>query len=137
MTLLELLDALRGARDFSRVRGLSFKDQFGLQVHTAERPLKSPDEFPWLPYHRLDASKYIARTFLGSRTAVHQASIGCPFRCNFCGVVPVYDREKMESPERTAAILDHLQATTASTRCSSTTTTSSCAKITRASWPIA
>jgi radical SAM superfamily enzyme YgiQ (UPF0313 family) len=108
-TFLELLEQLRGARDFSRVRGLAFKDQFGLQVQTATRPLKSPDEFPWPPYHRMDPGKYVARTFLGSRTAVHQASIGCPFRCNFCGVVPVYDREKMESPARTAAILDDLQ----------------------------
>ena len=108
-TLLELIQALRGARDFSRIRGISFKDQFGLQVHTASRPLKAPDEFPWAPYHRLDPAKYLARTFLGTRTAVHQASIGCPFRCNFCGVVPVYDREKMESPGRTAGILRHLQ----------------------------
>jgi anaerobic magnesium-protoporphyrin IX monomethyl ester cyclase len=109
-TLLELIEELRGTREFARVRGLSFKDQFGLHVHAGSRPLKAPDEYPWAPYHRLDASKYIAKTFLGSRTAVHQASIGCPFRCNFCGVVPVYDREKMESPERTAAILTHLQA---------------------------
>ncbi|PWT98028.1 MAG: B12-binding domain-containing radical SAM protein [Terriglobia bacterium] len=109
--LLELIEVLRGGSDFSRVRGLAFKDAFGLPVHTPERPLKSPDEFPWLPYHRLDPSKYLAHTFLGSRTTVHQASIGCPFRCNFCGVVPVYDREKMESPARTAAILNHLQRT--------------------------
>ncbi len=108
-TLIELLDELRSARDFSRVRGVSFKDQFGLHVHTASRPLRAPDDFPWLPYHRMDPAKYLARTFLGSRTAVHQASIGCPFRCNFCGVVPVYDREKMESPSRTAAILGHMQ----------------------------
>jgi radical SAM superfamily enzyme YgiQ (UPF0313 family) len=107
--LLELIEELRGRRDFSRVRGIGFKDQFGLHVQTASRPLRAPDEFPWPPYHRMDAGKYIARTFLGSRTAVHQASIGCPFRCNFCGVVPVYDREKMESPARTAAILDDLQ----------------------------
>ena len=108
-TFLELIEALRGSRDFARIRGLAFKDQFGLHVQTAERPLRSPDEYPWLPYHRLDPAKYLARTFLGSRTAVHQASIGCPFRCNFCGVVPVYDREKMESPARTAAVLNHLQ----------------------------
>ena len=108
-TLIELIDALRGGRDVSRIRGLAYKDPFGFHVYTPERPLKSPDDFPWLPYHRLDASKYIARTFLGSRTAVHQASVGCPFRCNFCGVVPVYDREKLESPARTEAILGHLQ----------------------------
>jgi anaerobic magnesium-protoporphyrin IX monomethyl ester cyclase len=110
-TFLELIDALRGSRDFSKIRGLAFKDQFGLHVQNESRPLKSADEFPWPPYHRLDPSNYIARTFLGSRTAVHQASIGCPFRCNFCGVVPVYDREKMESPERTSSILGHLQKT--------------------------
>jgi radical SAM superfamily enzyme YgiQ (UPF0313 family) len=92
-TLLELTGELRGARDYSRIRGMSYKDQFGLHVHTAARPLKAPDDFPWPPYHRMDPAKYIARTFLGSRTAVHQASIGCPFRCNFCGVVPVYNRE--------------------------------------------
>lgn len=108
-TLLELIGALRGGGDFAAVRGLSFKDRFGLHVQTADRPLRSPDDFPWPPYHRLDVSKYIARTFLGSRTAVHQASIGCPFKCNFCGVVPVYDREKMESPARTASILSSLQ----------------------------
>ena len=58
---------------------------------------------------RLDTSKYILPTFLGSRTAVHQASIGCPFRCNFCGVVPVYGRQKVESPARTAAALGYLK----------------------------
>jgi len=110
-TLLELIAALRGSRNFSSIRGLSFKDQFGLHVHTAERGLKAPDEYPWPPFHRLDPARYLARTFLGTRTAVHQASIGCPFRCNFCGVVPVYDREKMESPGRTVAILSYLQAT--------------------------
>ncbi|HYM10057.1 MAG TPA: radical SAM protein [Bryobacterales bacterium] len=108
-TFVELLAALRGERDFSAIRGLSYKDQFGLHKHNPERALRSPGDFPWYPYHRLDAEKYILPTFLGSRTAVHQASIGCPFRCNFCGVVPVYDREKMEPPARTAAILQHLK----------------------------
>ena len=108
-TFLDLIAALRGARDFASVRGLSYKDRFGLHVHNAERPLRSPGDFPWFPYHRLDASKYVVPTFLGSRTTVHQASIGCPYRCNFCGVTPVHDREKMEPPERTAAVLAHQQ----------------------------
>ncbi len=108
-TFIELLTALKGDRNFSLIRGLSYKDHSGRHVHNPDRPLRSPNEFPWLPYHRLDASKYILPSFLGSHTAAHQASIGCPFRCNFCGVVPVFDREKMEDPERTAAILRALK----------------------------
>jgi len=112
-TILELLAAVRGSRNFAGIRGLSYKDDFGLHVHNAERPLQSPNEFPWLPYHRLgSAEKYLKPTFLGQRTAVHQASIGCPFRCQFCGVVPIFDgRQKTEAPERTAAVLTMLQRT--------------------------
>ncbi len=109
-TLVELIEALRGGGDFSKIRGLSYKDPSGRHIHNPERPLRSPGDFPWPPYHRLDPSKYILPTFLGSRTAAHQASIGCPFRCNFCGVVPVFSHEKMEPPERTAAVLRHLKA---------------------------
>jgi len=110
-TFLALLAALRRGREFRGIPGLSYKDAFGLHVHNAVRPLRNPGEFPMLPYHRLPSpGKYIRPTFLGSRTAVHQASIGCPFRCNFCGVVPLYDgKQKTEPPSRTAAVLAHLK----------------------------
>jgi anaerobic magnesium-protoporphyrin IX monomethyl ester cyclase len=109
-TFLELLDAVRGNRTFASVKGISFTDAFGLHVHTSMRPLRSPNDFPWLPYHRLPVEKYLLPTFLGRRTAVHQASIGCPYRCQFCGVVPIFDgRQKTETPARTAAILTSLQ----------------------------
>jgi anaerobic magnesium-protoporphyrin IX monomethyl ester cyclase len=110
-TILDLLAALRGARDFPKVRGIGYKDQFGLHVQTASRPLRSPGDFPELPYDRLGTvSNYLLPTFLGRRTAVYQASIGCPFRCQFCGVVPIFDgRQKTETPERTAGVLTRLQ----------------------------
>ncbi len=108
-TFMELIAALRSGGNFSAIRGLSYKDGSGRHIHNPDRPLGSPNDYPWFPYHRLDPSKYILPTFLGSRTAVHHASIGCPFRCNFCGVVPVFDREKVEDPERTAAILKRLK----------------------------
>jgi len=110
-TILELLQALRGSRQLTRVRGLSFKDAFGLHVHNTERPLRSPNDFPSLPYHRLGSvERYLLPTFLGRRTGVHHASIGCPFRCQFCGVVPIFDgKQKTEAPERTAEVLGMLQ----------------------------
>jgi len=110
-TILELLSALRDGGSLSEIRGLSYKDMFGLHVHNAQRPLRSPNDFPELPYHRLQTiDRYLLPTFLGRRTAVHHASIGCPFRCQFCGVVPIFDgRQKVESAGRTAAVLGRLQ----------------------------
>jgi anaerobic magnesium-protoporphyrin IX monomethyl ester cyclase len=110
-TFVELLAALRGDRKFSDLRGLSWKDLFGLHVHNAMRPLRSPNDFPTLPYHKLQTvERYLLPTFLGKRTAVHHASIGCPFRCKFCGVVPIFDgRQKVEAAERTAEVLGRLQ----------------------------
>jgi radical SAM superfamily enzyme YgiQ (UPF0313 family) len=110
-TFLEFIAALRTTRGFAGVKGLSFKDDFGLHVHNADRPLRTPNDFPWLPYKSLpNAEKYVAPTFLGRRTVVHQASIGCPFRCTFCGVVPIYQgRQRTEDPKRTAAVLEFLK----------------------------
>ncbi|MEW5974611.1 MAG: radical SAM protein [Acidobacteriota bacterium] len=107
-TFLELVEALDTGSGFETIRGLSFKSE-SQHYHNPARGMKHPDAFPWLPYHRVNAEKYILPTFLGTRTAVHQASIGCPYRCNFCGVIPTYgNQQEMESPERTEAILRHL-----------------------------
>ncbi len=108
-TFVELIGALRGERPLNSILGLSFKEKDGRHQHNNHRPLKNPDGFPWPPFHRLPAKKYILPTFLGKYTAVHQASVGCPFRCNFCGVISALgSQEKMESPARTETILRHL-----------------------------
>jgi anaerobic magnesium-protoporphyrin IX monomethyl ester cyclase len=111
-TFLELIQAIRRGHDFAQIAGLSYKQADGSHRHNAERRMMALDDFPWNPYHRIPAEKYLLPTFLGMRTGVHQASIGCPFRCNFCGVATFSgSREKMESPARTAAILRHLATT--------------------------
>jgi anaerobic magnesium-protoporphyrin IX monomethyl ester cyclase len=110
-TFVELVAALKEGRKLAGIQGISFKDEFGLHVHNADRNLESPNDLPWLPYHQLpNVEDYIRPTFLGRRTAVHQASIGCPYRCTFCGVVPIYKgRQRTETPERTASVLKLLQ----------------------------
>src|SRR5579863_6356140 len=83
-TFVDLLEAVRGHRDLKAINGLSYKDADGTPRHNPERPMKSLDDFPWYPYRKLPVERYLLPTFLGRRTVVHQASIGCPYRCNFC-----------------------------------------------------
>jgi radical SAM superfamily enzyme YgiQ (UPF0313 family) len=108
-TLLELLEALRGKRQLDSILGLSYRDMFGLHRHNPERPMKSPDAFPATPFHAIPVEQYLRPSFFGRRTAAHQASIGCPFKCSFCGVHAAYgNREKMEAPARTESVLRQL-----------------------------
>src|SRR5262249_39585026 len=56
-TFLELLEAVRGQRDLSTILGLSYKGKDSLR-HNPERPMRSPGDFPWYPYHRLPVERY-------------------------------------------------------------------------------
>ena len=73
------------------IKGLSFKYQ-GSIIHNPDRPFVAPDKYPQYPYHSLrDINVYLRPSFMGSRTGVHQAAIGCRFRCSFCGVVSMFN----------------------------------------------
>jgi len=100
-TFLELLEVIGGTRDPREVTGIAFRDVDGTNVLTPERPWVGPDDLPDPPYHKIAVGEYLHPTFLGRRSGVYQASIGCPFGCNFCGVIAVFGRrEKVQSPAR-------------------------------------
>lgn len=92
------------------VRGLSWKDS-GQVVHNPDRRFVSPDEHPPLPYHRLaNIERYFRPSFMGRRTAVHQAAIGCRYRCTFCGVVSMFNGQTiLQDAERLAKALTTLR----------------------------
>ena len=109
-TFLGLLEVLDGRRDPKEVAGLSFRNADGSH-HQRRRNASgwAPDDLPAPPYHKIDVRDYLRPTFLGKRSGVYQASIGCPYACNFCGVISVYGRrEKVQAPARTAEHLSFL-----------------------------
>ncbi|HEU0301243.1 MAG TPA: radical SAM protein [Longimicrobium sp.] len=105
----ELLEVFDGRRDPRTISGLAFPNPDGSVWMAPERHWVGPDELPAPPYHKIDVDQYLHPTFLGRRSGVYQASIGCPYGCNFCGVISVYgSREKQQSPARTAEHLAYL-----------------------------
>ncbi|MBK9730983.1 MAG: B12-binding domain-containing radical SAM protein [Chitinophagaceae bacterium] len=93
--LLQLLQRNEGKVEaIKQVNNLIFKD--GEQIiKTAKDELYDQDELPPLPYQKLDTfypiKKYLGKTYLGNHTIAYHSSIGCPFKCAFCGIVPIFN----------------------------------------------
>lgn len=90
-TLCELLNAVTDNGDFSAVAGLSWRDGEEV-IHNNDRPFQPQLSYPRLPYEKLtNIEPYFRPSFMGSRTGVYQASLGCRYRCTFCGVVSMWN----------------------------------------------
>jgi radical SAM superfamily enzyme YgiQ (UPF0313 family) len=82
----------------------------GTVIVNPRAPNVPMDSLPWMPYDRLDVSRYVGRSYLGARVLNHNTSFGCPFACNFCAVVALSNRRWLpESARRVADIVTHLQ----------------------------
>ena len=108
MAFLDFLNVLRSGGSFANVSNLSWKDAHGIH----ENPLRPPtplEELPDLPYHLVSMDDYLHTDYLGSRTAAHNSSFGCPFACNFCAVVAMSNRRWLaQSAERMERVLRRL-----------------------------
>jgi anaerobic magnesium-protoporphyrin IX monomethyl ester cyclase len=89
-----LIDALENGQPYEEIRSLIFR--------RGEKIIKTPKEdlvdqvgLPPLPYDRLDEfypmQRYLGKTYLGTRTLAYHSSMGCPFTCSFCAVVPIFE----------------------------------------------
>lgn len=89
-----LMDALVSGSPFHQIPNLIFREN-GMVVKTKKDELYDQDALPPLPYDKLNSfypvKKYIGKSVLGTKTFAYHSSVGCPFTCAFCGLVPIYN----------------------------------------------
>ncbi len=89
-----LIDALESNTPYEFIKNIIYKAGEQI-VKTTKEDLMEQDPLPPLPYDKLNEiypiKKYLGRTFLGERTLAYHSSIGCPFTCSFCAVVPIFE----------------------------------------------
>jgi anaerobic magnesium-protoporphyrin IX monomethyl ester cyclase len=110
IAFVALVDALVAGSGWRNQAGLSWRDlKTGAVHHNPEGPVPDLNALPDYPYHRIDMKSYMIETCLGSKTIPHHASYGCPFTCNFCGVVNMvggrYSAQSAEHVESVVATL--------------------------------
>ncbi|WP_299246551.1 radical SAM protein [uncultured Aquimarina sp.] len=92
-----LIDALENNDHLkiNNIKNLIYLDNDGKIIQTKKEKLLDQDSLPPLPYQHLnkfyDLKHYLSKTFLGERTFSYHSSLGCPFTCSFCAVVPIYE----------------------------------------------
>ncbi|MDY8138859.1 radical SAM protein [Aquimarina sp. 2201CG5-10] len=101
-----LLNALEtnNYSEIKNIKNLIYQDKEGTIIQTPKEKLLDQDTLPSLPYIHLNKfynlKHYLSKTFLGKQTFSYHSSLGCPFTCSFCAVVPIYNgRWKAKSAE--------------------------------------
>jgi anaerobic magnesium-protoporphyrin IX monomethyl ester cyclase len=97
----KLIEALENGTPYEMIRNLTFIAG-GNIVKNPKEDLIEQASLPALPYEKLDKlyplEKYLGKTYLGNRTLAYHSSIGCPFTCSFCAVVPIYEARWKAKP---------------------------------------
>lgn len=90
----QLLDALEKKEPVEDIKNLIYLKE-GKVHKTRKEELQDQDGLPQLPYdyygkfYGIDG--YLQKTFMGKKTMAYHSSLGCPFTCSFCAVVPIFN----------------------------------------------
>lgn len=111
----QLLQALDAGLPIENIPNIIYKQGKDIII-TQKDSLYDQDELPDMPYDKLNSfypiSKYLGKSYLGSKTIAYHSSFGCPFTCSFCAVVPIYNAKwRGQSAEKIYRNIRHLKDT--------------------------
>lgn len=96
----KFIDTIHQGGSIEDVPSLIWNDSGTIRTNP-RAPMVPLDNLPLFPYHRLNMSDYLGKSYLGDAVLCHNTSFGCPFACNFCAVVRLVNQRWLpESPER-------------------------------------
>jgi radical SAM superfamily enzyme YgiQ (UPF0313 family) len=97
----QLIHALEKGLPLQRIKSLIYKSD-GRIIRNQKEDLIDQQTLPSLPYEKLNSfypiEKYLGKGYLGRRTLAYHSSVGCPFSCSFCAVVPIYNARWKAKP---------------------------------------
>ena len=100
-TIVDLMDALKSGRDLRTVRGISFRSKDAVIENRPRLRVAELDDLPLPAYDRVDTTAYQGFGVVTSR--------GCPYRCTFCSVAPVWQHQAvLRSVDSVVAEMVHL-----------------------------
>ena len=102
-TFPHLINALENKLKLDEIENLIYKNGDEI-IKNKKGEIPDQDLLPPLPLEQLNkfypVKEYIGKTYLGKKTIAYHSSMGCPFTCSFCGIVPIFNaRWKSKSAE--------------------------------------
>jgi anaerobic magnesium-protoporphyrin IX monomethyl ester cyclase len=94
-----LLGALKNHGSLRNVPGISYRDEGTIRHNPRPPRLTDLEAIPGPAYHHIDLPRYTGFGVITSR--------GCPYKCTFCSVAPIWDHESYyRSPK---AVVDEMR----------------------------
>ena len=97
-TISHLCNALDTGESLNNVKGITFRDNNGSIVRTADRePIADIDSLPFPAWHLFPLDKY---HWVGNRLLAISSSRGCPFKCPYCITWKVHSGVRHRKPAK-------------------------------------
>jgi radical SAM superfamily enzyme YgiQ (UPF0313 family) len=110
-TLLELVETLKGRGDFSKIKGLAYREEGVVKKNEARDIIKDLDSLPFPARDLLEMEKYspLPNNYKQLPLTNMLVSRGCPFHCSFCCKAIVGRVYRIRSVENVIAEIKELR----------------------------